>query len=135
MKLESKFNLNQTVYPIRRGTRSDWISCDTCMGDGNIIVKGSEKELSCPDCYGRKGGTESLPTTWGVQTDSIGKIGRIEIVEYAKKYHSQESKIGYMLDSTGVGSGTNWREDHVFASMNEAKKECDKRNNEKTTEL
>lgn len=54
-------------------------------------------------------------------------IGKIEIEEYAPKYKERyKSEVKYMLEETGVGSGTLWREDRLFATYDDAKEFCEK---------
>ena len=54
-------------------------------------------------------------------------IGKVDIEEYAEQYKEQyRSKVTYMLDDTGVGSGAIWKEDRLFATEEEAQDFCDR---------
>jgi len=59
--------------------------------------------------------------------DCTGIIGKISIVSYATE---NNYRVKYMLDSTGIGSGTVHNECDIFGSEEEALVECSKRNAE-----
>lgn len=127
MEIKTKFNLNDTVYPIVRHGYNGVKKCETCSGLGTVKINNTEKEITCPDCYGRGGHEEWIPERWVLSSD-VGKIGKIDIELYAKKYTSYKDEYRYMLSSTGVGSGTCWKEEDLFLSSEEAIKECELRN-------
>ena len=130
MKITTKFNLGDAVYPIQRGGCSIFIPCKTCNGTGRITITESGENLLCPKCYGRKGSQEWQQLKWGIPF-SAGTIGKIDLELYAEEYHEDhDDKTQYMLSITGVGSGTLWYENQLFLSHEEAQKECDKRNEE-----
>lgn len=54
------------------------------------------------------------------------KIGKIQIEEYAKKFKRYTSRITYMLEETGIGTGIVWSEEMLFSTENEAREFCDK---------
>lgn len=58
-------------------------------------------------------------------------VGKIDVERYSSKhreYASCKDENKYMLESTGVGSGSVWREKDLFASEKEALEECVLRN-------
>ena len=129
MIIETKFELEQEVYPISQRSTYDWIECPTCQGKGNIVIQGSNEEMYCPKCYGKKGHSEYRAKEWAVCYDFASKIGKIDFEIYARKYEEDyKSTRRYMLRASGVGSGTCWDEDNLFASEEEAIAECQKRN-------
>jgi len=129
MIIEPKFELEQEVYPISQSSTYDWIECPTCQGKGNVIIQGSNEEMYCPKCYGKKGHSEYRAKEWVVNYDFASKIGKIDFEIYAPRYEKDhETQRRYMLRASGVGSGTLWDEDNLFASAEEAKEECNKRN-------
>lgn len=129
MKIETKYNLGDHVYPIVRSGYNGFKICETCNGNGSVTINKTEKTISCPDCYGRGGAEQWIEERWMVDYNSFGMIGKFSVEMYQKKY-KREDRIWYMLDSTGVGSGANWEEKNVFKSIEEANDECDRRNNE-----
>lgn len=128
MKFESKFNLKDTVYPISLRKEEKWIPCKSCEAKG--FIKLADGEITdCPKCYGHTGRKEYKPTKWLVDSELVGKIGRIQVTKYSNK-NCGKDEITYMLSSTGVGSGSLWQEDILFLSREEAQEECDRRNKE-----
>ena len=129
MQIKTKYNLGEQVYPIRLGRHSEHIKCKICEGKGEVTINNTEKIISCPECYGQGGRTVWLNDKWGVCVGSIGYIGKISVEIYDKAYEEGKREYRYMLDSTGVGGGTLWKEDMLFTTKEEAEKECEIRNN------
>ena len=127
MKFETKFNIDDDVYPIRQGGHNELINCKTCEGIGNISIKNNE--FTCPYCHGSKVEREWKPNKWTIDIDSSSKIGKIDVEKYREGIN-HENRIVYMLDNSGVGSGTCWHERDLFYTHNAAQKECDIRNAE-----
>lgn len=127
MKITTKHNLKDFVYPISQGGYySEFISCKTCEGKGTISVNNTEKIIRCPDCCGSGGHKEWKADKWYVCKESYGQIGRVIVEIYDEKYYDGKKEYKYMLDSTGIG--TLWAEDSLFASVGDAQAECDKKN-------
>ena len=130
MKINTKYNFGDFVYPIRMGGYEKFINCELCDGIGKLTIE-NKKTITCPDCYGRCGNKEYIHDKYYVSHDSFGAVGSIRTELYDNKYTDKKSEITYMLDSTGVGSGTLWKEGELFKTSDEAQAECDKRNNNK----
>lgn len=128
MKITTKFDLNQEVYPISQRETYEFIPCECCGGIGEITVSATGKERTCPECYGRRGKQVYVAKEWKVITKYVSRIGKIETEIYREEDHNNKSRISYMLEETGVGSGTIWYEEKLFATALEAQIECDKRN-------
>lgn len=122
MQINTKFNLNDYVYPIVCGGEEIWIPCTTCDGSGIVKIKNSDREFQCPDCYGNKGRNEWTTNGWHL-SNYKSQVGLIRT-----ETDKNKSKTNYMLKATGIGSGTIWKEDDLFSSKEEAQKECDLRN-------
>lgn len=124
--LQAKYRVGQKVYAVsnRSDTRKIHVNCDVCDSTGKVKVKGREEEYKCPVCHGRTE-TEHYGYKYVI---SICKatIGKVQIEEYAKKYRKEKSRVTYMLEETGVGSGSIWNEDRLFATENEANDFCKK---------
>jgi hypothetical protein len=65
---------------------------------------------------------------WKVAHDLASPIGKITVEIIAREWLETETRAGYMIFATGIGSGTMWPEDVLFASVEDAQAECDKRN-------
>ena len=128
MIFDTKFNLGDTVYIITKNTTYKKKVCNTCDGMKYVVIKG--KKFICPDCNGYER-TEEDGSEWSVTVS--GEIGQIAVEVRSKKYRNNNKKKStteYMIDSTGVGSGTVHYECDLFGSLEEATKECERRNNE-----
>ncbi len=128
MKITTKYDLKDFVYPIKQGGYDEFINCETCEGKGIINVNNTKKTILCPVCWGHRGHKKWKADKWYVCKESYGQIGKVVVEIYDKKYHDGKKEYKYMLDSTGVGSGTLWYEDRLFASVEDAQAECNRKN-------
>ena len=125
--LEAKFKIGQQVYAVsnKSDSRQIHVKCDVCNSTGKVKVEGRDEEYVCPVCHGRTE-TEHYGYMYVIAYYEA-TIGKIEIEEYAPKYKDRyKSEVRYMLEETGVGSGTLWRENRLFATYDEAKEFCEK---------
>lgn len=140
MNITSRFNINQQVWSISKEQTREWQKCGPCDGTGNVVLKDG-KERICPECYGRLGKYIYKDCEWQVGSMmTIGKV-RVEITNFQKDDtfdnighyrgdgHNVQSE-DYMMYETGIGSGSIWHMDKLFASSEEAFIECGKRNKE-----
>jgi predicted RNA-binding Zn-ribbon protein involved in translation (DUF1610 family) len=100
------------------------VECDLCDSTGFVIVKGKDVEYICPQCFGDK---QYKKLGKEMTICKTGKIGKICVEQYDSQYKNT-SGTKYMIDKTGVGSGTVWREEELFASEEEAQRACDEFN-------
>ncbi len=128
MKIETKYSLGDFVYQIStyKGNVKVPTNCPVCKDEG--IVKLNKKDYCCPECRGYTYHTIEGDIKWYVKNE-IGCIGKVGVEIYADKYKNKD-EIKYMLDITGIGSGTLWEENRLFLTIEEAQAECDKRNKE-----
>ena len=130
MEFKTKFDIDQRVYGITLTEKQDYIECHACKGDGNIII--NEETFVCPKCsYTTKGKVwDSSYKTW--VADISGIIGLVQAEFSTSRYNEEPAlKHQYMMDSTGIGSGTVWKENRLFLTREEAQKECDRLNEAK----
>ncbi len=137
MNISTRFDLGQTVYAIASESARAWTDCAFCAASGR--TSGCDGSwTTCPKCYGRKGHEEWLPMAWRVE-DSAMTVGqvRVEITrspglageDLFDNYMPQEGdEERYMLVETGVGSGTLWSAENLFASRAAALAACAERN-------
>lgn len=127
MQLNSKFNCGQLVWHRFIGTKENRTKCKDCLGDGHLVSKSGSKQ-TCRECYGRGYISECIndvPVIQGPYT-----VGQIRIAYIAKSdRHSEFSNYGkqkenteisYMMYETGIGSGSVYYEDSLFATKEEA---------------
>ena len=142
MKIETKYNLFDTVWHIQSLPTKEWIVCDFCEGLKVIIGKNG-KERTCPECSGFGGSNKIEKQGWQVtQKLTIGHV-RVAITgkdPIGTPRHSVFSNYGpqeykhkeeYMCKETGIGSGSVHKVDYLWPTKEEAQKECDRRNKEK----
>lgn len=125
--LKPRFKVGEKVYAVTSvfDVRHNHVVCNVCDSTGFVEVKGKVGKFACPACYGAMT-TERYGYKY-VISYCKATIGKIEIQEYAPKYMNKyKSEIKYMLEETGVGSGTIWREDRLFATEEEANDFCEK---------
>ena len=132
MEIKTKFNHGERVQAITLGTEEYQETCCICEGKGHFYYKDKKIECSEQGCWGNGYILKAKPNQWFVPKDTdfqysnfvIQKIG-IELYNpNNKKVNNNKSWIYYMAAS----SGTMWNENDCFASIEEAQKECDKRN-------
>ncbi len=125
--LTAKFEVGQEVYAVsnRSDTRQKHVECDLCNSTGKVKVNGREEEYECPCCHGRME-TEHYGYKYVIAYHGA-TIGKVSVEEYAKKYsRNNKSRVTYMLEETGVGSGQVWREERLFITEEEANEFCEK---------
>jgi len=136
MTITTKYGNGDTVYAIRRECRNEKVTCGFCGGRGKIT--GADcTVVQCPDCYGRGTQTRALPTKYypiGPMTvgrvdvritKSQGAYSDIDADNYKPQSGREEQ---YMLDQTGVGSGSVWLVDTLFPTLEEAQADADAQN-------
>ena len=138
MRINSKYNLNQKVWLIRREKRREWTTCKACTGIGEIKLDNGEKSC-CPKCYGEKGKYHFFEFEWsprerltiGIIQITLTNIEPDDIFNNMGHFKEGETtiEVQYMCYETGVGSGSCYYEKDLWESHNEAKSECKKRNN------
>ncbi len=134
MKIETRFDLDQMVYRVGRIQHKDSETCPACGGGGRIAVTrldGSEQKSYCENCNGRGVINEIWYDLYEIIDQS--RIGQIT-VKYVRKPHFKGDPLAeeaYMIDSTGVGSGSVhalrdsvWSHSHLFATEVEALAFC-----------
>lgn len=142
MVIETRFSLGQEVWQVGRQKHIHETTCPSCEGRGRVNVRGAdgvERETYCPyeKCRGRGHFTER---TWDIyRVRGSGLIGSIEVrifdTKLAPSYADRPREERYMIDSTGIGSGTvhaledgEWAHTHLFATEDEAQAFCDAEN-------
>lgn len=121
MKLQSTYSLGEHVYYI---TSSRWpknVMCNACAGFGTIELKDSSS-IICPRCYGRGLITETWIDEYRVR-DTPLTVGQVRIEISVTEYKEE-----YMMEETGVGSGSIYDVTDLFPSKVEAELECKRRN-------
>jgi hypothetical protein len=136
MNLSSKYDMGQRVASIMTATVDHPpVKCPACE-DGTVLLCG--ERYQCPNCKGKKT-IQATGRGWVVGV--CGRIGSVEIEHRIVTEHTSfdydedeieegqaVTRTSYMLDETGIGSGSIYPERRLFSSREEAQAECDKRN-------
>lgn len=125
MKIETKYSLNDVVFAITKVAYREHVTCEICNGACVVQIVRSNRKFPCPDCCGTGIQERAVMYKWSLEAH--GKIGKVQVGLYSDEYE-REDETRYMLDTTGVGSGTVWKESSLFLSHEEAQIECDRLN-------
>ena len=120
MKIETKYNIGQTVYWIISSREKLPAVCDFCNGTGQITGH-NNKTRHCPECRGR--------TQFEWSEDKYLVRGPLTIGQ-VRAYAGYNDNVDYMCTETGLGSGSLYDEKRLFPTYAEAQAECDRRNND-----
>lgn len=131
---ESKFNLHQEVWAISHETFRRIVKCKVCAQTGKVTIK--EDEYVCPKCDGRSTHPVWEGQKWFVEhfAAEVGKITIQRTIPHEYRDESRDDTNQYMLVPTGIGSGSVWYEEYLFATLEEAQADCDRRNGVLCTE-
>ena len=140
MKMESKFNLRRTVFALRKDFSTRVTPCPFCGGEQFLEGKNGAKRR-CPECFGSGNHTETGPAAYHVIGPyTIGRV-RVEVTDSpgapspsgldADNYKPQSGRREeYMLAETGIGTGSVWRAEDLYATRAEAEAAAYARNHE-----
>jgi len=121
MNLVSKFNLGDRVWRLDIRDRVEAETCPQCAGTGSIKSYDLKYTYTCRahDCNRGKVNVR----VFDAATPAPMTIGQVTIVERdrdrADQWHKQREET-YMCKETGVGSGSVWDVDKLYASDEEA---------------
>lgn len=129
MEIKTKFDLGQTVYVVRQMTEDIWEDCPACGGKRYVNINGQKYECPNMDCHQGKVFKGTKYNQYKIACHS--KIGQVRVEIRKDSY-----KECYMLDATGIGTGTLWYDDEeygsrMFATKQEAEEFCKGKNNKK----
>lgn len=135
MQITTKFSIGDTVYPITEKKTPVLVSCPRCNGIGTMqLMSGDEIPCNYLGCERGKICTGSKHKWQRAHVHGVVGQIRVEVTagEFCYNYKSENGGDGtailYMLDSTGVRTGTLWDEADLSTSLKDARAECDRRN-------
>lgn len=118
MKIETKFNMNQTVWHIDRKYVWEEHDCYTCNNTGHVTIK--KKEFTCPNCRG----LGNKNTRYITHVPIKNKICSIDI-----SIDDDGKEIEYQVGADMYDS-VYLEECEVYTSEKQAQKVCNKLNAE-----
>lgn len=130
MNFTTKFSLGDKVTAIYNAEANHRVKCVTCNNTGKVTI--GPDEFQCPKCGGQSTHLVYAGQRWFVQyvDATVGRVG-FEVYEetFAQEYSQDPNpRIQYMLEETGIRSGTLWPEGDLFSTRTMAQLECDERN-------
>lgn len=126
MNIETKLNVGDRFYIIYRTTYQGKETCAACKGLGYIKLP-DENRYSCPSCYGKGNHEKYESEKWRVMDEGeccSRPVGKIEIE--VDEIRNQIVKIKY----SPKNMGNYFYEENCFKTLEDARVECKKRNNE-----
>lgn len=123
MEFRTKFDNGQRVWVVLKTEHYQIIRCVTCSSTGKVSIGGDE--FICPGCNGRSSRRNYAGSKYYIS--DTGTIGKVSVEDQMLGY-DPKFRITYMIDTTGVGSGTVYEQSQIFASEEEAKSYCDRMN-------
>lgn len=127
MILESKFGNGDVVYHAQIGDGRKTVPCHECSGAGRLKIEGKSYTVDCRMCAGSGHYSTHKPVVdvrkltigrVGVQiTESRGISGESTFDNYMPQHKRREE---YMALETGVGSGSLYYAETLFATREEA---------------
>jgi len=124
MKLETKFDIGETVFAGRAEWVEERVQCPSCKGTGwwDIVAhsgEGGTWQATCQVCkdyrlWGNDRGKGTVKRSGRLPTVTQLTIGSIQLDT------SDTDDTRYMCEETGVGSGTIYYEKSLFATREEA---------------
>ena len=128
MNITTQHDLGDEVCVIYNTNKQVWEGCSFCKGVGE--VKGNDgTHERCPRCHQRRGKYTYEPTAWKI-TVWVGHVASIRSEVSEPDRVGTSEGIRYMLRETGCPSGTLHPGENVFATVEEAQAECERRNEE-----
>lgn len=133
MNTDTKFDLNDVVYPIAEQMHREWAACTFCEGseirlltdeEPCLIVGKDGSAIRCPKCQGIGGRYRFLGRKWEV----CGKRTVCEIEIKLSEQYSVDRIESYMCQIEGEQVAHSFACINVLGSEEEAKKECEARN-------
>lgn len=120
MNIETKYSIGDTVWYVRDDLCEKVLPCETCGDKKEVEIKGTS--FKCPSCV-----TSRNNTRWKRRHFVAGSsvVGRVSFEATSLRYEPVEERREYMLESTGVGSGSVWKEALLFPTREDAQAYCD----------
>ena len=122
--IETKFGIGDVVYTSGTTTERRQHDCPDCLGSRKWLARspaGAEIEFDCPRCGGgyQSNSKLSLSYSWHVPAVARRTIGQIKALAGVRSDWDRGHE--YMCHETGIGSGSLYREEDLYATEEEAR--------------
>lgn len=118
--ITTKFSIDDTVYHAYTTTERKQHPCPDCLGSRKWEAKspaGREYQFACPRCGSDYQSESSLSLHYSVFTPAVRRLTIGQVEAHAG---GSESKNRYMCAETGIGSGSVYYEQDLFATEADA---------------
>ena len=120
--IETKYSIGDVVFHAGTATTRKQHPCPDCKGERKWQVKspaGGEYTISCPRCTSSFMSDRDLSLDYTAHVPSVSRL-TIGSVQFNSAPRSYDSGARYMCCETGVGSGSVYNEERLFATEDEA---------------
>lgn len=115
-----KFKIGDRVWYATTREKSEKAPCPDCLGKGKWPIKspiGEDFEIDCPRCT--KGWSAYGDLTLNNYVGHAVPLTIGQVTASTRNLH-RDSRVEYMCNETGVGSGSVYPEEHLFETESEA---------------
>ena len=113
-----KFDVGDTVWVSDTMDTKHQEQCPDCLGTGKwlgTMPTGEQFDIHCQTCYGGYGSSGRVT----VHAHDV-RVHKMTVGSVRINTGEREHPVEYMMNETGVGSGTIWYEERVHATPEEA---------------
>ena len=123
-ELKTKYSVGDAVFHASTHTIKKRQPCPDCLGKGKwkaTSPAGGEYEFSCPRCHAVYGSNDALSLEYAEYRGASRRL----TVGSVRVDTNDEHPVSYMCVETGVGSGSIYHEEDLFATSDEAQAAAD----------
>lgn len=121
--IETKYGIGDVVFHATTETAKMRRDCPDCLGSKKWAVTspaGGQYSIACPRCATSYMSDRDLSLEYAQFTASARKL-TIGSIRHDTHNHGDGAKTEYMCSETGIGNGSIYREDDLFATEAEAR--------------
>lgn len=122
--ITTKFSIGDVVYAAGTTTVRKQRPCPDCLGTRKwkaVSPAGQEYEFGCPRCATRYLSNNDLSLDYSAHAPNVERL----TIGQVRTETGPDAKVQYMCRETGIGSGTLWSEDRLYATDAEATEASD----------
>lgn len=117
--ITTKYSIGDVVYSAGTTIVRKQRPCPDCMGSKRwkaVSPAGVDYEFSCPRCSGSYQSNNDISLMYSAHAPSVDRL----TIGQVRTETDGQSKVVYMCQETGIGSGTLWDETRLFPTETEA---------------
>lgn len=117
--ITTKYSIGDTVYSAGTVVTRKQRPCPDCLGSRRwraVSPAGADYEFACPRCSVSYQSNDALSLTYSAHVPSVQRLTIGQVLTET----GGQSRVVYMCEETGVGSGTLWNEEMLHPTEAEA---------------